>query len=374
MRRRRQRREQNIKVPIHSVGRAKDPVPIELITAMTNLDRSAPIGGSPAAARRLIAPVPSALFAVLFTLLTLAGLLGNGLVIGAVCSDRRMRRSAMNILLLNLAFADLLNLLATSVEWSQTLPSWTCPLLRYSECMFLFASILTQLTVCVERFIAICFPLQARRACTRSNALLALLAIWTFVAFFATQRIKNKNSILVRYALCLNRFSLTDLWLAYKWAEFLAFFLAPAALCALLHSRLCLALSSDQFKLNRRRQNPSDHSNGKEWDERVVCMLLVCVAVQLLCYSPIQAMFLATALFDVVLVAPYEMLLLLNALALACSAANPLLYTLFSRNFRTRTRSMLLSTANQCISARVPTKAFDEQKNAAQSYRLGDRF
>jgi hypothetical protein len=49
-----------------------------------------------------------------------------------------------------------------------------------------------------------------------------------------------------------------------------------------------------------------------------------------------------SAIFNVLLVPPYGLVLLLNALALACSAANPLLYTLFSKNFRARTRSMLL--------------------------------
>uniref|UniRef100_A0A915LYA6 Uncharacterized protein n=2 Tax=Meloidogyne incognita group TaxID=654580 RepID=A0A915LYA6_MELJA len=60
-----------------------------------------------------------------------------------------------------MALADLFNLALTSLEWAPTLwigrPHWPinwrwgCPLIRYFECVFLFASILSQLIVCIER-------------------------------------------------------------------------------------------------------------------------------------------------------------------------------------------------------------------------------
>lgn len=102
----------------------------------------------------------SLLIGAFFVLATVCGIVGNVTVIIAVALDRTMRRSAMNLLLLNLAVADVCNLLTSSLEWSPAMifgfPAWAfpaalCPLTRYLECAFLFASILTQLTVCVER-------------------------------------------------------------------------------------------------------------------------------------------------------------------------------------------------------------------------------
>nr|CAD2187577.1 unnamed protein product [Meloidogyne enterolobii] len=92
-----------------------------------------------------------------FILLSFVGLFGNSLVIGAVIGNKKMCKSAMNLMLINLALADLFNLALTSLEWAPTLwigrPHWPinwrwgCPLVRYFECVFLFASILSQLNL-----------------------------------------------------------------------------------------------------------------------------------------------------------------------------------------------------------------------------------
>uniref|UniRef100_A0A915EAS5 Thyrotropin-releasing hormone receptor n=1 Tax=Ditylenchus dipsaci TaxID=166011 RepID=A0A915EAS5_9BILA len=73
----------------------------------------------------------------------------------------------------------------------------------------------------------------------------------------------------------------------------------------------------------------------------VVKMLVACVSVYFICYSPIQGIFLSKVLFNVTFHPPYEFILLMNALALLCSACNPLLYTLFSKRFRARITRLL---------------------------------
>ncbi|KAI1728987.1 7 transmembrane receptor (rhodopsin family) domain-containing protein [Ditylenchus destructor] len=192
--------------------------------------------------QRLVSIPWSTFFGSLFMMLTIAGLIGNMVVIIAISGDVKMRKSVMNMLLLNLAIADFLNLITTTVEWTHTIvlgyPAWVfpdilCPIARYFECVFLFTSILTQLTVCVER--------------------------------------------------------------------------------------------SDALAMRR----------------SVVKMLVVCVSIYFICYSPIQAIFLSKVLFNVSLHPPYEFILLMNALAMTCSACNPLLYTLFSKRFRARITRLL---------------------------------
>ncbi|VDK21474.1 unnamed protein product [Anisakis simplex] len=110
--------------------------------------------------KRLVSVEWSLFFGFVLLTLTIVGLLGNIVVIAAIGGDRKMRRTAMNILLFNLAIADALNLITTTVEWSSTVllgsPEWVlppllCPVARYLEITFLFASIMTQIIVCIER-------------------------------------------------------------------------------------------------------------------------------------------------------------------------------------------------------------------------------
>uniref|UniRef100_A0A915DQL5 G-protein coupled receptors family 1 profile domain-containing protein n=1 Tax=Ditylenchus dipsaci TaxID=166011 RepID=A0A915DQL5_9BILA len=81
--------------------------------------------------RRLVSIPWSTSFGSLFVLLTTIGLIGNTIVIIAIAGDKKMRKSVMNMLLLNLAVADALNLITTTVEWTHTIvlgyPAWCSP-------------------------------------------------------------------------------------------------------------------------------------------------------------------------------------------------------------------------------------------------------
>uniref|UniRef100_A0A1I7XT19 G_PROTEIN_RECEP_F1_2 domain-containing protein n=1 Tax=Heterorhabditis bacteriophora TaxID=37862 RepID=A0A1I7XT19_HETBA len=237
-------------------------------------------------------------FAILFVVLTIIGVLGNLVVIIAISGDSKMRRSVMNILLLNLAIADLSNLLLTTCEWvppvfagtgAWSLPEALCPICRYLECLFLFASISTQLIVCVERYIATVLPMQARRLCSRQNAVLTVIIGWIFCAIFSAP---------------------------YAYTHYVK-----------QSCRNCPKEGKKNDTLRTRRN--------------VVKMLIACVTIYFLCYSPIQAIFLSKAVFNISIHPPYEFLLLMNALAMTCSASNPLVYTLFSLKFRRRLQAVL---------------------------------
>ena len=60
--------------------------------------------------KRLVSLPSATFFGSLFVLLTAIGLVGNIIVIIAISTDRKMRKSVMNMLLLNLVSTPQLNL------------------------------------------------------------------------------------------------------------------------------------------------------------------------------------------------------------------------------------------------------------------------
>uniref|UniRef100_A0A9J2PEB5 G-protein coupled receptors family 1 profile domain-containing protein n=1 Tax=Ascaris lumbricoides TaxID=6252 RepID=A0A9J2PEB5_ASCLU len=330
--------------------------------------------------KRLVSIPSSLLFGLLLLILTIVGLVGNVVVIIAIGGDRKMRRTAMNMLLFNLAVADALNLITTTVEWSNTVllgsPEWVlppifCPIARYLEITFLFASIMTQLIVCVERYIAIVYPIRARQLCSRCKILTTIFIMWIFVALFALPyAILHKKRPTSKG--CHNIYSSSSFWQNYKWIEFASFYFLPCIIFVVLYSKVskvlwaknrflqqgrilcsfiifskCLRnkmfdnVSSSLLSASSSMQEIQTMTDALKLRRNVVKMLVACVSVYFFCYSPIQGIFLSRALFEIHFSPPYEFILLMNALAMMCSACNPLLYTLFSKKFRARIARIL---------------------------------
>ncbi|CAI5444643.1 unnamed protein product [Caenorhabditis angaria] len=283
--------------------------------------------------------------------LSVVGILGNLVVIFAISGDKMMRKSVMNILLMNLAIADLSNLIFTVPEWTSIalnsgkwiLPDVMCPVSRYLEIVFLFTSISTQLIVCIERYIAIVLPMQARHLCSRRNAALAIFIAWLFAAIFATpyaalSYMRNESCSLKQ----------VKWWNSYKLAEFLLFYFIPCLCISGVYTKVAAVLWAKDPTLNNEARHclekpktSSRSSDALRTRRNVVKMLIACVAVYFICYSPIQFIFVAEILFDFQFKHSGTWGFIFSVLAMTCSASNPLLYTLFSTKFRRRLRDVI---------------------------------
>ncbi|KAL1431173.1 hypothetical protein MTO96_014556 [Rhipicephalus appendiculatus] len=114
-------------------------------------------------------PATIATLASLFAAIGISGVLGNAFVVCAVLGDRDMRSSVTNLFILNLALSDLTILLACVPDivlfirnrgWELGLGM--CRALRFVEVMALYASVMTLVSVCVERIREIaCHPLES---------------------------------------------------------------------------------------------------------------------------------------------------------------------------------------------------------------------
>jgi thyrotropin-releasing hormone receptor len=95
---------------------------------------------------------------VLFIIIGVVGLVGNILVIVAILGDRKMRSSATNLFITNLAFADLMLMVFTIPEILMFLinEGWLmgvtmCKIERFILVFSVYGSVLTLVSVCGER-------------------------------------------------------------------------------------------------------------------------------------------------------------------------------------------------------------------------------
>ncbi|XP_017784249.1 PREDICTED: orexin receptor type 2-like [Nicrophorus vespilloides] len=115
-------------------------------------------------------------------LVFVAGLIGNTLVVAAIRRNRRMR-TFTNYLIVNLAVADFLVLilcLPPSVIWDVTL-TWffgtiVCKVVLYLQTVSVTISVLTLTFISVDRWYAICSPLEFKSTTRRART--AILVIW----------------------------------------------------------------------------------------------------------------------------------------------------------------------------------------------------
>ena len=101
---------------------------------------------------------------LLFCAVGVIGLVGNFLIIYVILADRKMRRSATNIFIINLAVADFFIMALGVPEIIQFMLNrgWIlgtplCKAFRYILVFSLYASVLTLVGVCVERYVVIFF-------------------------------------------------------------------------------------------------------------------------------------------------------------------------------------------------------------------------
>lgn len=121
---------------------------------------------------------------VLFGLITVVGLTGNGLVIYVIVTKRRMR-TVINLLLLNLAIADLCFVIVIPpfTAYMQATASWPfgevpCRLLHYLVNVTAYVTVYTLVLIAALRYATIVHSTSTVRYRTRRNVMLAVAAIW----------------------------------------------------------------------------------------------------------------------------------------------------------------------------------------------------
>ncbi|GMT02257.1 hypothetical protein PENTCL1PPCAC_24431, partial [Pristionchus entomophagus] len=130
----------------------------------------------------------SGILSALYLLLFLFSVLSNVFVIITILGKRHLaQRSITNYYLLNLAFADLLRSLVCipSTMVSELFQCWIlgpmmCKLFAFLQPVGVCASAYTLAVIAVERYYAICEPLNSRNWHTKTRAVILLIGVWVF--------------------------------------------------------------------------------------------------------------------------------------------------------------------------------------------------
>ncbi|KAL3866097.1 hypothetical protein ACJMK2_043433 [Sinanodonta woodiana] len=298
---------------------------------------------------------------MLFSIIGAVGIIGNILVIFAVIFSRKMRGSMTNLLITNLALADLAIMVLGIPEIVQfmmnkgwTFDSLTCRINRYILVTSLYGSVLTLISLCVERYIAIIHPIKAHILCNRRRIVLVLGCIWpcSWIAglptfFFNTVKLVHAETG-IKYCVIMFPHNPDLYFMIFKLIESIAFYFVPLAVQLTMYAVVSRHLFTGSAHLHRtytiRNHNGISMerlSEAIQARKGVVKMLMVSVVVYFLSYSPNQVLLIINFIRPQNFHENWTFLVFTMIIAYVNSAANPILYSIFSQNFRECFRSIM---------------------------------
>lgn len=290
--------------------------------------------------------IVSIIVPILFGIIIIIGLIGNALVVVVVAANAQMR-STTNLLIINLAVADLL-FIVFCVPFTATdyvLTYWPfgdvwCKIVQYLIVVTAYASVYTLVLMSLDRFLAVVHPIRSMSVRTERHAIIAIGITWvvivtTSVPVYYSHGEKHYMFSSDEHIVCI---FLNE---EYQWAGFqISFFVTsyvlPLALICGLY--LCMLLRLWRGVAPGGRVS-AESRRGKR---RVTRMVVVVVATFAICWFPIQIILVLKSLDRYEITTFGVMIQIIShVLAYMNSCVNPILYAYLSENFRKAFRKMI---------------------------------
>ncbi|CAB3400603.1 unnamed protein product [Caenorhabditis bovis] len=279
-------------------------------------------------------------FGVVFMFIICVGVLGNLFIICVILLDKKLMSSSINQFLLNLAIADLGNLLFCTpdailvlLDRGWLLPNFSCHVLRFLQEYFLYASVLLQMAIGVERFLAICSPMRMQRFSTKTTVCV-LGCVWCVAACFASPYFIYQGIVFHKFYFCFWKGLSLKTRTYFKYCELIVLYAFPLCLLTILYSIMCRVLWGKEGS-----HNIANHNQQKtilQLRRSVVRMLIISMLLYFLCYTPIQVLFMIEKIYGRSVHLPQWIRLMLNVLSVMSSSTNPIVYIICCRHFRLR--------------------------------------
>jgi allatostatin receptor len=290
--------------------------------------------------------IVSIIVPILFGIIIIIGLIGNALVVVVVAANAQMR-STTNLLIINLAVADLL-FIVFCVPFTATdyvLTYWPfgdiwCKIVQYLIVVTAYASVYTLVLMSLDRFLAVVHPIRSMSVRTERHAIKAIVITWvvnltTSVPVYYSHGEKHYMFSSDEHIVCI---FLNE---EYQWAGFqISFFVTsyvlPLALICGLYLLMLLRLWRGVAPGGR---VSAESRRGKR---RVTRLVVVVVATFAICWCPIQIILVLKSL-DRYEITTFGIMIQIvsHVLAYMNSCVNPILYAYLSENFRKAFRKMI---------------------------------
>ena len=278
---------------------------------------------------------------VLAVSVSILAMIGNTLVVYIVCTVNHMR-SSTNTLIANMAIADLLMAIDIPyvLKWAFVYDRWfgtfmgtvLCKFFHSAQAGSLAASVFSLVAISLDRSFAILFPMKT--IITRNVVRFSIAIIWLCaMAISIPLMIASKNVPLegTEIMIC-NEFWEPMSKSTYSLVFFVTGYVIPLVIIAVVYCLAGLRLWSRKLPGHR---NTAAEKRAQSSSRRATAMLITVVIVFVVSWLPFQAYEMIQKnnppLFEKI---PIEFLLFMPWFGYANSAINPILYVMFSENYR----------------------------------------
>lgn len=295
---------------------------------------------------------------ILFGLVVFIGLIGNALVVVVVACNQQMRNTT-NILIINLAVADLL-FIVFCVPFTATdyaLPMWPfgdvwCKIVQYLVIVCAYASVYTLVLMSFDRFLAVVMPIASMSIRTEQNTYLAILIVWLVILVSCIPALMAHGKYSYYYAFqrqssCVFLQNEGYDQAAFQISFFLTSYVLPLALICVLYL----------FMLKRLWHGvvPGGHISVESLrgKKRVTRLVIVVVIIFAVCWGPIQTVLVLKSLKQYEINTTNIVIQITShVLAYVNSCVNPILYAFLSENFRKAFRKLIACRSSGPVNAR----------------------
>ncbi|XP_077262623.1 allatostatin A receptor 1 isoform X1 [Temnothorax americanus] len=282
-----------------------------------------------------------------FGIIGILGFAGNLLVVVVVAANPGMR-STTNILIINLAVADLLFVIFC-IPFTATdfvLPYWPfgnvwCKTVQYLIIVTAYASVYTLVLMSLDRYLAVVHPIASMSWRTENHAIQAICIMWALILAVSMPAIIIHGEITYVFQkpngqsenLTVCRFLNEQ----YDWTVFqMTFFLTSYVLPLVL---ICIFYMSMLISLWRSARDSAESRRGRR---RATRLVFVVVGVFAVCWCPIQVILVTKSLGAFPLTTATIMVQIVShVLAYTNSCINPFLYAFLSDHFRKAFRKII---------------------------------
>ncbi|XP_045214155.1 allatostatin-A receptor-like [Mercenaria mercenaria] len=287
---------------------------------------------------------------IIFGLIVAIGFLGNLLVIVVIIMNQQMR-STTNLLILNLAFADLCFIMfcVPFTAAGYAIPKWPfgeiwCKIVQYLMYVCAYASVYTLVVMSLDRYLAVVHPISSMSVRNQTNTVRILVILWAVI-------LGGHIPLLLDYmvydydyygefrSVCISKYSTSNNFLMLKvfYGSFFMFgYVLPLSLICVLYGFMLKRLLYGVVP------GGSQRAESIRSKKRVTKMVVIVVAIFALCWLPIQVVFMVQNFGhysdDISYIAVQ---MVANCLAYMNSCVNPILYAFLSDNFRRSFRKVL---------------------------------